>query len=352
MSGECHVTVSVDNCTPTAVKVVEIHTIVFLALVVLAALGYAIAVVRRWLLLREPFNTFWVMNICTFVFHILTITTYGLLLDETLSTRRHPGIAFTFWWSLVVLGNTFGPLVAAWLRLSSTTVVSQNKMVLSDWPRPLLCAWLFFNLVAFVTCVLMCWPQYFNIALQVLAADWSIWFWACSASLYYGARKIKRLVSTLAVPQRRASKSDSLQDSSLRDTRSVVSSEGENEAGTESSIDTRPTSSKSSPSSPKVSSKQVRPYSNQDSVTRVVRTLDRVLIFVVLLIFLPCSVTTTLQAIFQSWYIDSHTWCIELIMALYRFFSIAYSVFWGCFYWFETNHRYQEIMDSRPSVSA
>lgn len=90
MSGECHVTVSVDNCTPTAVKVVEIHTIVFLALVVLAALGYAIAVVRRWLLLREPFNTFWVMNICTFVFHILTITTYGLLLDETLSTDATP----------------------------------------------------------------------------------------------------------------------------------------------------------------------------------------------------------------------------------------------------------------------
>jgi hypothetical protein len=161
---------------------------------------------------------------------------------------------------------------------------------------------LIFYFGTIITSVLSGYQAYYNYTMRVTTGIWTFYLWICSACLFYGAYKIKQHIKTLAVGK------------------------------------------KASRTKGKDEEEMIPPPTPKDSVKRVRSSLNRVLLFVVIGLFVPASIGTLLHCIGLT-YIDKNIWATHTVWGLYRFCATAYVVFWGATFWIETSYKYT----SRPS---
>lgn len=303
------------------------------------------SIIRRWLTLAERWNTFWAMAVNLAAYWPLSLIAYGLLIDQVTSNRVHVGTPAVFFLSFVPLGNTFGPLTSAWLNLSSKRM-TQKRHRLRDWPWHQVLSTLLFNVGSLVAVLLASVSKYYDIGLRLLMAVWAIFVLVCSIGLYVGSSQIKGLVHDLSTVQ---------QTTSTRSRNRSASSKGSYSSVTSTTIaedSDRPVKAKEAVEQETKEEERFnkgKQPPSLDVVKNVIKTLNRVLVFVVCMILIPAFIAFIIVAAGQT-YIDTSVWAEMLILAIFRFWGIGYCLFWSVLFWNETSFRTSHSSDTTSTV--
>lgn len=281
----------------------QIFLLTFLSLTGLVSLGYITSVTRRIVLIREKFNTFHAMTLLLVLYFPLTLIYLGLAYDQSTSTRNYPPalLSFLHWWSFVPIGNTFGPLIAAWVRLSNKSATRQAltwSWDCSEVTFPLTVVSVLFALTTLVVSIMAGLDNYYTWALRVFLISCVLWILFCSAMLVYSRRKIHHLISELKPP-----------DEGFR-----------------------------KPVLQRIPTHEAMQTDKDDVVLQVKRNLDRIVFWLVGFVFLPSSLGILAQTVALD-YIDQMYWVQLLLMTLYRCTATSYCALWTYLNWVEASRK-------------
>ena len=300
------------HCTNVQRASMQIENIASVIVLAATCIFFAVSSVRRWWMLRERANTFYLMAIGINLFGPVHLLYYVLALDQAYGhvTRLPlPLMSFALWWGFVPLGFTFGPLIAAWAHIRDGNVRAMVRKTNVQWSFPLVLVVSAFVILNTITPVLMGYEHMYGVAARVYFGAWTLYLWACSVLLALGARDIMRLMDGLDATR-----------------------------PAESSRDTHTSSDGDARAEPVAAHHEPRPNPRLSVAGRTRTKLWRVLIGVVVIIFLPASVGTLLHACGLT-YIDSHAWASGVVLCLYRACACAYVAFWGWMFWSETSYQ-------------
>jgi hypothetical protein len=301
---------------------------VFLAIDTVVGLFLFASMIRRGVILRERLNTFWIMAIQMTVWVPTSIAYYALYLDRPSSHHHSPyEMSITNWYSYITLGNTFCPLIVAWLQLSKSKRLTARR-INRQWPLPLIIAAVIFNLGTQIGAVLAGSTKYYKVGMRLVTATWCVYLWICSICLFIGGWRIKTEIHSLATASTASRASLALSAKKNHESfRSDIVSAGKH-GHDETSEPAAATTSNTIPSNP------------NDVTMHVTNSINRILGVVVCGLFLPASIATALHCVFLE-YIDKHVWATQLVWNLYRFCATVYVAFWAILFWVETSYKHK-----------
>lgn len=274
----CHLWLSPTNCPADWVDGKRIHDAVWLAIILLVGICFAVSSIRRWRIVGTfQFNAYSIIDIMLWNAFLCWIIFYAMSLARVTQVLWLK--SFFYYGGYTLCTSSVSIIVAVCLQLEKPVAFRNRNINFLNWPPPLLFGAAIFVLIEVVSSVtqgITISDKWYRVSYPLYLGTASVYFWSVISVLVLGTIAIKRRLN-------------------------LAQKSAENKA---LSRDAR----------------------------RVHHQLNVIMIFLCGLVIFPASIGTTIVAVGAS-YVDGHYWTEETIYSCFQTFALSYVCYWIYMFW-------------------